>query len=245
MRPDKPNPENTPIQQILDNLVAAAQACFQSDLNSIILFGSGAEGQIRPTSDLNLLFVLHRFVKDKVDSFREPLRVGHVTARASVMFLLDTELQAAAEAFAVKFDDMVRRRRVLYGVDVIAPLMISREVKKRRLCQVLLNLILRLREQYAQISLREEQLVRVIADVAGPLRSSAATLLELEGRQVPSPKKALEVLTEAMGYSGRQEILNSISQARETCLLPPGVAGRVLFELIALAEAIRSRAERV
>jgi predicted nucleotidyltransferase len=232
-------------EQLLGNLVEAAKQCFQDDLKSIVLFGSGAEGRLRITSDLNLLVVLRNFEKSRVDSFREPLRVANVAGHASAMFVLEAELPAAADAFAVKFDDIGRRRRVLFGDDVIAGLSVPRAAKIGRLKQVLLNLSLRLRERYAAASLREEQLAGVIAETAGPLRSAAATLLDLEGQKAATPKEALEKFAKSMKDAEVEKALNQITEARQTHALPPGAAGTVMFQLMALAQALRSRAERI
>jgi predicted nucleotidyltransferase len=230
--------------QVLADLVEAARASFQEDLRSVVLFGSGAEGRLRPTSDLNLVIVLRRFDRAQVDSFREPLRTAHAAGRAGVMFLLESEIAAAAESFAVKFDDIERRRKVLFGDDVFAALQIPAAAKRFRLRQVLMNLSLRLRERYALHSLREEQLVLVVADAAGPLRSAAATLLELEGAAVGSPKEALARVARSCGIADAVHLLETLSMARETRSLPAGTAGPAVFQLMALADAIRERAER-
>jgi predicted nucleotidyltransferase len=233
------------IEQLLADLIEAAKNCFQAELKSVVLFGSGAEGRLRVTSDLNLLFLLHKFEKSQVDAFRESLRVAQVAGNASVMFVLETELPLAAEAFAVKFDDIGRRHRVLFGDDVIAALAISRAAKIHHLQQVLLNLSLRLRERYVAVSLREEQLAGVIADMSGPLRAAAATLLELEGQPVGSPKEALEKIAQAVKDPQSTPVGNQLTEARQTHALPPGTAGPLMFQLMALAEAMHSRAERL
>ena len=235
----------TAMEQVLGDLVAAARQAFGDDLRSVILFGSGAEGRLRMTSDLNLLIVLRRFEKSEVDSFREPLRVAYVAGRVSAMFVLEAELPDAAEAFAVKFNDLGRRRRILFGDDLIKNLSISREARIVRLRQVLMNLMLRLRERYAAVSLREEQLVHVVADFAGPLRASAATLLELEGQPVASPKEALEKAAESVLLSDGGSSLALLTEARSTGKLPPQKAGPLLFDMIALAEAMKARTERL
>lgn len=49
-----------------------------------------------------------------------------------------------------------------------------------RLKQVLLNLTLRLREAYGERTGREERVAMLAAESSGPLRTCAATLLELE-----------------------------------------------------------------
>lgn len=233
------------METLLENLIEAAKKCFQKELKSILLFGSGAEGRLRMTSDLNLLFVLRKFEKNQVDDFRESLRLAQIAGHATAMFLLEQELPLAAEAFAVKFDDIIRRHRVLYGDDVVTSLAISRTEKIHRLRQILLNLSLRLRERYASVSLREEQLASVIADSASPLRSAAATLLELDSKKVVSPKAALEEILQSMKDTDSATVANYLTEARQTQSLPPGVAGRVMFQLMAISESLRLRAERL
>jgi predicted nucleotidyltransferase len=228
---------------LLKNLVEAAVSSFKEDLKSIVLFGSGAEGQLRATSDLNLMFVLGNINKDRLDTFREPLRLAHIAGRVAAMFILESELPMAAESFAVKFDDIGRRHRILYGKDVIGSLTISRQAKKQRLCQVLINLILRLRERYAMVSLHEEQLALVIAQTAGPLRSAAATFLELQGQQVISPKEALELFVKNQNNADWASSLEYLSQVRQSAALPPGAAAGVIFNLIAIAASIHSQAQ--
>ncbi len=232
------------IQKLLTDLVEAARASFQDDLTSVVLFGGGAEGRLRATSDLNLLFILGRFEKKRVDAFREPFRAAHLTARASILFVLESELSHVAESFALKFDDIARRRRILFGTDPIQNLTISREAKRGRLLQILTNLTLRLRERYALVSLREEQLALVIAETAGPLRSAAATLLELEGHPAPSPKEALERIVTSCERAEWKTLLEQMSNSRESLSLQPGTAAPLVFNLMELAETLRQRVER-
>lgn len=58
--------------------------------------------------------------------------------------------------------------------------------------QVLLNLKLRLRERYALDGNRPERLALVVADMTGPIRVAAATLLALRNGREQAPKAALE-----------------------------------------------------
>jgi predicted nucleotidyltransferase len=232
------------VETVLADLVKAAKASFQDDLSSVVLFGSGAEDRLRATSDLNLLVVLKQFLPERADEFREPMRLARVAARAAAMFVLESELPAAVEAFAVKFGDIARRSRVLFGQLPAALRTISPQAKRQQVCQMLMNLALRLRQSYVTTSLREEQLALVIADAAGPLRTAAATLLELDGQPVASPKQALEKIAGSLGGGDWSDTLRRISEARESRRLPPGVAGPVAFRIMALAEAMRLRAER-
>ena len=232
----------TNVSTTLNTFIAAAKKAFGDQLVSVVLYGSGAEGKLRSTSDVNLILLLKAFDRNLADQIREPLRLAEAAIRLRVMFLLQDELQPASQAFAVKFADIARRRLVLYGEDPFASISVSRDDAIFRLKQTLLNLTLRLREAYVSRSLREEQLSTVIADAAGPLRSCASTLLELEGRPASSPKEALEQIASS---SAAAHDVQLIPEARQRHTLPPGAAAPALFHLIELAHMMWARAAQL
>ena len=233
----------TNVSTTLSTFIAAAKKAFGDHLLSVVLYGSGAEGKLRPTSDVNLIVVLSAFDRGLADQLREPLRLAQAAIKLRVMFLLEDELKPATQAFAVKFADIMRRRLVLYGEDPFAAVSVSREDAVFRLKQTLLNLTLRLREAYISRSLREEQLATIIADAAGPLRSCASTLLELEGQSSSSPKNALEEIARSSPAAAHDVQL--ITEARQRHALPPGAAAPALFHLIELAHVMWSRAAQL
>jgi predicted nucleotidyltransferase len=229
-----------PVAEGLDRFVKSARAVLGDSLRSVVLFGSAVEGKLRTTSDVNLLLVLSAW-DDRADALREPLRSAQAAIGLSPMFVLERELAAAALAFPVKFADIQRRRRVLYGADPFTVDLVPREAEIAHLGQVLLNTVLRLRERYLMASLRDEQAARALAEAAGPLRSTAASILELEGKPAPSPKEALaRIAAEVPG--AWDELLQDVSAAREGKPLPSGTAPASLRKLSALAEALLARA---
>ncbi|MCL2778236.1 MAG: hypothetical protein FWD73_09545 [Polyangiaceae bacterium] len=231
------------VQDTLTYLIETAKSSFRDDLSSIVLFGSGAEGRLRTTSDLNLMIVLKQFQQERVDGFREPMRMAHVAMKAVAMFILETELTMAANLFPVKFGDIARRHRVLFGEMPAALCAISSEAQKRQLREMLMNLNLRLRQNYVLNSLREEQLAMVVANTAGSLRTAASTLLELEGREAGSPKASLKAVASSLDGGSWTETLASISEARETMNLPAGTAGSTLFQILRMIEVMQRRVE--
>jgi predicted nucleotidyltransferase len=228
------------VDRALEELVAAARQICGGALRSIVLYGSGAEGRLRATSDVNLILVLTEFTPLMADGLREPLRVGQAAIRLAVMLLLESEISAAVNAFPVKYLDIIHRHRILYGNNPFEGLSFSRDASVFRLKQVLLNLRLRLRSLYVLRGLNEEQLVLVVADAVGPLRSCAATILELQGQPAPSPREALEQILQGED-SGWQDVLNHLSQARQTRKLESGVAGKTLFRVMELTDLLFSR----
>ena len=230
------------VRRVVDSLVASARSSLGDALRAVILYGSAAEGRLRATSDVNVLFVLTRF-DAAVDAFREPFRSAQAAANVTAMFLLEEELPAASQAFAQKFADIERRHVVLYGDDVVARVDIPRDALVRRLRQVLLNLTLRLRASYVESSLREEQCALTVAEAAAPLRTSAASILELEGRGTLRPKEALETLVRELGKFG--DLLPHLSEAREQRALPAGQAAQILFDTLQLARVLYERSTRL
>lgn len=233
------------VEQSIGAFVESAKAAFESDLLAVVIYGSAAEGKLRATSDVNMLLVLKRFDQTHADRLRDPLRVAHAAVQLNAMFLLEAEVPVAMEAFAVKFADIVARHRVLFGRDPFANVDLPRDALIRRLKQVLLNLQLRLRERYVLLSLREEQLALVIADAAGPLRASAASLLRLEGQNVTAPKEALEQVVREMNDAKLTEALQEISTARGERQLSPGKASPTLMALIEMTRQLRERVGRL
>lgn len=232
-----------PVERTLADFTAACQRAFGDGLVSVVLYGSAAEGAHRPASDVNVLVVVRAFDPAAADALRESYRVAASAVRLGAMFLREDEVAAAASAFAEKFADVARRRRVLFGGDPFSALAIPRDVLLERLSQVLLNLSLRLRERYVARSLREEQAARALAEAGGPLRSAAASLLALSGSPAPSAKEALRRLVAELdpGAAGA-EALELLSAAREERTIPPGAAAPALFRAARWAEGLRARA---
>ena len=225
----------------LTDLVTAAREALGDSLDSIVLYGSGAEGRLRPASDVNVIFVLNRFDAARVDALGEPVRVAQAAIRLAPMVLLRDEIPHAATAFAVKFADIVRRHRVLHGADPFTGLTIPRERLVTRLLQVLLNLRLRLRAAYVTHTF-DDQLVTAIVHGGTALRSAAATLRELEGQPRLSPRESLEKTAQELGDPRFIAAVTQISTARELGVLPPDAPRETVLALIELAGVLHERA---
>jgi predicted nucleotidyltransferase len=232
-------------ERVLADLVPAAKTALGDTLESIVLFGSAAEGRLRPSSDLNVIFVLNRFDAARVEALADPVRVAQAAIRLAPMVMLRDEIPHAAAAFAVKFADIVRRHRVLHGADPFVNLPIARERLVARLTQVLMNLRLRLRAAYLTRHTFDDQLIGVIVHAAGALRSAAATLRELEGQPRLSPKESLAEIVKSLGDSRFVEAAEQMSVARERGVLPPAAPRQVVLALIDLAGAMHERAAKL
>ncbi len=226
-----PLPET--VRTALSEFTAAARRVFAADLRSVVLFGSAAEGRMRQTSDVNVVVVLCRADPARLEAIGEAYRLAHAAIRLSAMFILDSEIAVAKDAFAVKFADIIARHEVLYGDDPFVGLTISREAALHRLLQVLVNLQLRLRERLALSSLY---------DAVGPLRASAAVLLWLETGARVAPRDALRQIADETGTAAA---LALITEARESGGVPVAGAAPTLVGAIELANQLAARTERL
>ena len=230
------------VRTALTEFTAAAQRAFADDLISVVLFGSAAEGRLRSTSDVNVVIVLRRDDPTKLEAMGEAYRLAHAAIRLSAMFILDSEIAVAKDAFAVKFADIIARHEVLYGADPFVGLTISRDAAPHRLLQVLVNLQLRLRERFALSSLYGEQLAMAAADAVGPLRASAAVLLWLESGARVTPRDALRQIADETGTAAA---LAAITAARESGGVPAAGATPTLVGAMELANQLAARTERL
>jgi hypothetical protein len=231
------------IRSGLSLFVDACKSSFADDLVSVTLFGSTAEGRHRATSDVNVIIVLKRFEVKRADAVREGYRLAHAAILLNAMFILENEIAGAAESFAVKFADIQARHYVLFGTDPFVALPLHREAVLRRLVQVLANLALRTRERYILLSMREEQLEPLIAEMAAPLRASAAAIMNLEGTPAKSPREALSTFVSRFGQADWHKALENMSRIREGHYFLVGEGTATILALMALTEKMRTHAD--
>ena len=225
------------VDQGLNKFVESARSAFGEDLVSIVLYGSAAEGRLRASSDVNTITVVKSFSIDAARAISPTLFLLASAIRLETMFLLESEIGKAVNAFPVKFADIRHRRRVLTGGDPFENIAISREILIGRLRQVLLNTVIRTRQSYALRCHSEERMVELAADMAGPLRSAASALMELNGSPPAPPREALEQVAKTSGQSQWSEAVALLSEVREKGPLPFGKsAAGVAFSLLDLAQ---------
>ena len=226
------------VRPVLDDFLKAAKIILADDLVSAVLFGSAAEDKLRNSSDVNLILVLKKFNPSVMLDMQEDYRNALAAVKLSIMFILEEELPDAAESFSVKFSDILSRHKIMYGKNIFGDLEISRHSIIVRTRQVLLNLRMRLREKFVLSGRRSEQLSLLIAESAGPLRSSAKTILELRGKNPVTPKEALIALCREI-QGEWSDTLQALSDARESGLTDYSRAQKCIQSIMDLTVAMQ------
>jgi predicted nucleotidyltransferase len=123
------------VAAVLTTFISSIDAAYSADLISVVLYGSAAEGKLTSTSDVNLLVVLRSFSRDKTDLIRDTFLGAQAAINLQVMFLLEDEISSASELFAQKFADILRRHKVIFGIDPFSNIKIDRYWPRTRVNQ--------------------------------------------------------------------------------------------------------------
>jgi hypothetical protein len=224
------------IAATLEDFRAKTVEAFPDSLQSLLLFGSAAEGRLRATSDVNIVMVFSHLDLERVKAWRSQVALLVAAIDLQPLILLADEIPAAAEAFAVKYFDILHRRRVLHGTDPFASLTISDEALQRRVSQVMLNLALRLR--HTLFFGNDGGRTRALVDAIGPLRASAVVLQELARQSLSEPREALLSLAAQHGATALIERLQALRISGDPVVTD---SSRLLSELIAFIRAVHPR----
>jgi predicted nucleotidyltransferase len=137
------------VEEHLTELVTRLKKAGESNLLSVILYGSAATEEFHPKhSDLNVLCILRDLSKDELSKLHAPstwwLKKGH----PAPLFFTLSELHHSADIFAIELLDIKAARRILYGEDVIASLHVPMDLHSLHVERELRSNTLRLRQYY-------------------------------------------------------------------------------------------------
>jgi hypothetical protein len=201
----------------LTELVSRLKEAAGKNLESVILYGSGARGDYRPgSSDLNILCTL-------VDlSFSELQQLAPVVAwwtqeqrEPAPLFFLTEELRKSTDVFAVESLDVQRSHRVLYGKDVVEDLEIPMNLHRVEVEHDLRLLLLRLRQHVLLVGRNEMELKAVLnKTISGAVTLLRHTLLAFGEEPPASPKEIFGRISAITGADA--EAFEDVYEHRET-----------------------------
>ncbi|HEX3627151.1 MAG TPA: hypothetical protein VH280_17220 [Verrucomicrobiae bacterium] len=162
-------------------------------LQAVVLFGGLAKDEFVPEqSDVNVLIVFRSVDAAVLDRAAPFVRQGRLEFGLSAMLMTDADLRDSADIFPIKFLDMQRSHKVLWGEDPFAKVTVTRDNLRLRCEQELRNLSLRLRQSYIQRMDRPELLQAALNRAISSLLVNIGVLLELKtGKPVETKQEAL------------------------------------------------------
>src|SRR5881227_886470 len=204
-------------EAIVNEFVEKMKAAAGTNLASVILYGSAAQGEFHPEySDLNLLCIMRDASFASLSKIASVVDWWRGKKHHPPLVLTPGELKSTADVFSIEFVDMKQRYRVLWGDDVLKSLEIPMHLHRSQLEYELREKLFLLRQHILLAGNNEKQLW----DVMLQSLSSFTTLFR-------------HVLVET-GEQGRKHSRDAVTE----------LAGRLNFDASAFVQLMDVRAKK-
>jgi hypothetical protein len=187
------------MEKQLEQLVEKLQAAFSERLVAVVLYGSAAAGDRQPKfSDYNVLCVLTQIARAELAASEPTFQWWRAQGSPAPLLLTEAEVAGSTDCFAIEFHDIQRHHKLLYGRDVITPLMVDDCFYRAQVEHDLRAKLLRLRQKAAGMLSEPDQLRRLLADSVSTFCVLFRHALALHGVEAPVKKRDVVHAVSAM-----------------------------------------------
>jgi predicted nucleotidyltransferase len=212
----------------LQELVNRLKKAQRERLVSVILYGSAASGNNHTSySDLNVLCVLTRVSPAELADAEPTFKWWRALGNPSPLLLSEEEVRTSTDCFPIEFRDMQEQRRVLYGSDVIANLVIDESFYRAQVEMELRAKLLRLRQKAAEVIEDKHALLRLMLDSVANFLVLARHSLLVSGEQSGGQKREIVQHLAALGVEPSP--FDTLLDLREQKKKPGDVDPEALF----------------
>jgi len=180
------------MDKVLNQLVEKLQKAFGDRLVSVVLYGSAADGDHHAKySDFNVLCVLRAITPRELGETTEIFRWWRELGSPSPLLLSEQEVATSTDCFAIEFLDIQQQHRLLYGTDVVAPLVVDRSFYRAQVEHDLRAKLLRLRQKASGMLADPDLLRRLLVDSVSTFCVLFRHALALSGVEVAPRKREI------------------------------------------------------
>ena len=189
-------------EQDLTDLVTKLQDAAETNLLSVILYGSAATDEFHEGhSDLNILCLMQSLGRDDLAKLHDAsawwVKKGHP---APLYFTLD-ELHHSSDIFAIEFLDIKAAHRILHGDDVMTALNIPMDRHRLQVERELRNNTLRLRQHYLRHHKDSTKTLELMTSSISSFAALFRHALIALGQEPPSSKRdTMDRLGSVLGF---------------------------------------------
>ena len=143
----------------INEFISRLRAASGENLQSVILYGSAADGEFHPDfSNVNLLCVLRETTFATLAAMAPAVDWWTRQKHHAPLVLTREELERSTDVFSIEFLDMKQRHRVLFGEDVLDGLQIPMHLHRAQLEYELREKLILLRERLLLVKGDKKQL---------------------------------------------------------------------------------------
>jgi len=232
-----------PIDKLLNDLVERLQKAHGKSLRCVLLYGSGASGDLHGNySDLNILCVLSQVTPKELGDSEPVFKWWRDKGNPAPLLLSVDEVRTSTDCFAIEFHDIAERRKLLFGEDITQGLSIDDAFYRAQVEHELRAKLIRLRQKAASVLADRDLLLRLMADSVSTFCVLGRHALRLAGQPAPYEKRAIAAaMQQAFTIEGKSfDMLLSLrsGEARPRDLDPGRVFESYLNEISALIAAV-------
>ena len=205
------------MEKLLTELIGKLRKAHGERLVSVVLYGSAAAGDHHADfSDINILCVLSEITPRELAAGEDIFRWWREKGSPSPLLLTEHELATCADCFAIEFHDIQRQHRLLYGKDVITPLIIEDGFYRAQVEHDLRAKLLRVRQKAGGMLSNPDLLRRMLLDSVSTFCVLFRHALILRGVDAPALKRdVIERAREVFGIdAGPFERLLDVREGR-------------------------------
>ncbi|MDB4946430.1 MAG: hypothetical protein JWP97_5964 [Labilithrix sp.] len=202
----------TPVKASLEALTESMRGALGEDLVAVLVHGSVARGEyLAGETDVDVIVVLAKAGLAQLDAIGEALLRARYAARIQPMFLVESEIAGAADAFPLLYDSIARHHVLVTGRDPFEGVVVQDEHRGRRIEQELREAQIHLRRAVADACGAREALGGAVARKVQQLRAPLHALLVVKG--VPCDERLPAVLAKLAEVYGLD--LTALGSPRE------------------------------
>lgn len=216
-------------EELLGELLKRLKEAYGGDLQSAILFGSGAMADHHTKySNLNVLCVLRRLGLDDLRKGQKAVEWWIKQKQPAPLLVTLEEVDCRSDVYPIEFLDIQQSHRVLHGDDPFASIQVDRTNHRRQVEHELSSGLLRLRQRYLVLHPNNKDVVRLMLDSISSFATFARHALIIAG--VAAPAKKREVFAAAAAkFSLDAAPFETVLKLREEAVKVNGEQVHALF----------------
>jgi predicted nucleotidyltransferase len=153
------------MQKQLDQLLDKLKAAFGDRLISVVLYGSGATGELHAVySDLNILCALGEITPEELAKSEPIFRWWRELGSPSPLLMTPDEIRTSSDSFPIEFHDIKEQSRLLHGADLMKDVTIDDRYYRAQVEYQLRAKLLRLRQKAGGVYSHKDLLLRLQAE---------------------------------------------------------------------------------
>lgn len=219
---------------------------FGERLVSVTLYGSGTFNDYhRRYSDLNVMCVLERLTPDELEVVEPVVRWWTDLGNPAPLLMTPKDVERSADSFAIEFSDMLERRKVLHGKDVVEALTVDPRHYRIQVEHELRSALVRLREHAALKMSDRDELIGLCLQSVSTFCLLGRHALLLDGvRVVPEKREVVRELIARLGDG--IEVFGLLLDVREEKSAPQELDPGTLFrKYLSAVEALVEYVDRI